>query len=595
MHSLNLASRADRERGAPAVRAPAVEPRDGAGASWWGTTLALGLFGSLLLWLSFPPVDLWPLAWVAPVPWLLIVRRRELRGRRPYVKLWIAGFVFWMAILHWLRLPHWATSFGWVALAAYTGVYLPVFVGLTRVAVHAWHWPLMLAAPVVWTGLELVRAHLLTGYTTASLAHTQYRWLALIQFADLAGAHGIAFLVMFVAACVARTIPCNDTELCAKRKGPSGNPLTLPSPPKGERGYWALWPIVLLVAAMAAALAYGHARISQEHGRPGPRIALIQGSIESEVKADPSKNEVVFREYFDLSRRAVRENSALDLIVWPETMFRRPLITYERDTRPPHGADWTVADLHATAADSRRLIAEVAKALGTPLLLGIDHHHYLAGAVDMYNAAIHVDRTGKILGRYDKMHPVLFGEYVPFGEAFPWLYHVTPLPGGLKAGATPHAFDVSGTRVAPNICFESILPHLIRRQVNELRDSGRTPDILVNLTNDGWYRGSSELDLHLACAPFRAIECRRPFLIAANTGFSASIDATGRIQKQGPRRLADVIVADVQLGSLSSPYLWYGDLPAAICLVICAVLAMAGLWGRMARTAAINAAALRAN
>ena len=141
------------------------------------STLGQGLLGAALLWAAFPPLDLWLLAWVAPIPWVLLIRRRQLAGRRPYTMLALAGFSFWMAVLHFLRLPHWATSFGWVALSFYFAFYLPLFVGLSRVAVHRLRVPVILAAPVVWTGLELARAHLLTGMSMASLGHTQYRWI----------------------------------------------------------------------------------------------------------------------------------------------------------------------------------------------------------------------------------------------------------------------------------------------------------------------------------------------------------------------------------------------------------------------------------
>ncbi len=104
--------------------------------------------------------------------------------------------------------------------------------------------------------------------------------------------------------------------------------------------------------------------------------------------------------------------------------------------------------------------------------------------------------------------------------------------------------------------------------------------MLVNLTNDGWFWGSTELDLHLACAVLRAIECRKPFLIAANTGFSAVIDTDGRIQRQGPRRDTEVIVETVGVDHRRSPYLLWGDLPAGVCLLACGGLAVVGLWGR---------------
>jgi apolipoprotein N-acyltransferase len=133
--------------------------------------------------------------------------------------------------------------------------------------------------------------------------------------------------------------------------------------------------------------------------------------------------------------------------------------------------------------------------------------------------------------------------------------------------------------VAPNICYETVVPRVIRRQVNQLASEGREPAVLVNLTNDGWFRGSSELDLHLACGVFRAVECRKPLLIAANTGFSAWIDGDGRILAQGRRYATDVLVADVRLDSRRSWYLAHGDWLAGACLGGCLLLAGVGCWG----------------
>jgi apolipoprotein N-acyltransferase len=187
-----------------------------------------------------------------------------------------------------------------------------------------------------------------------------------------------------------------------------------------------------------------------------------------------------------------------------------------------------------------------------------------------------MEADGKIQGRYDKMHPVMFGEYVPLGETFPWLYRLTPMSGGLDAGAEARSFRLGSLRLAPSICYETVIPHLIRRQVNELRALGEEPDVLVNLTNDGWFYGSAELDMHLACGVFRAVECRKPLLIAANTGFSAWIDGDGRIRAQGPRHAEGIVLAEVRPDPRESGYLRWGDWPAGICLAACAVLAIAG-------------------
>jgi apolipoprotein N-acyltransferase len=110
------------------------------------------------------------------------------------------------------------------------------------------------------------------------------------------------------------------------------------------------------------------------------------------------------------------------------------------------------------------------------------------------------------------------------------------------------------------------VPHLLRRSYQSLVQQGNAaPDVLINLTDDGWFWGSTVLDLQLACAVFRAIEVRRPVLIAANTGISASIDGNGRIHARSPKRQEDIIYADVSRDTRSSVYCWWGDAPAMLC------------------------------
>ncbi len=529
------------------------------------------------MWAALPPVGWWPLGWIAPVPWLLLARDRKLAGRRPYLVLWLAGFAFWLGILHWLRLPHPETSIGWVALSFYLAFYIPVFIGLVRVGVHRLGLSIVLVAPLVWTGLELAKGHLLSGFTMGSLAHSQYRWLAVIQIADVVGCYGVSGLLMFVAACVARMIPW-------------------------QRRRAAIWPLLPLVVVMAGVLLYGFKQLRLEpaldasnrrNAARSARVALIQGAIDTEMKSDPGQGQRIYDDYMRLSRRAVLEAAAIepkrpvDLIVWPETMFRASLLSFDPGFQPPPG----VSPAQVRAAHEST-IAATARSLDTPLLLGIDRAHiYSPDREDHYNTALFVSAVGKLLAQYDKMHPVMFGEYVPLADKFPFLYHLTPLPGGLTPGAGPVSQEIHGVRYAPNICFETCVPHLIRHQVLELRERGEEPDVLVNLTNDGWFWGSSELDLHLMCGVFRAVECRKPLLIAANTGFSAWIDADGRVRKQGPRRSGDpaateaVILADVEARHRDSFYLNHGDWLAGGSLVICLLLGGIGVWDRFGRKA----------
>jgi apolipoprotein N-acyltransferase len=553
--------------------------------------------------MSLPPLDWWPLAWIAPIPWVLLIRREELGGRRPYLTLYAAGFLFWMGALHWLRLPHWATSIGWVALSLYFAFYLPLFVGLSRVAVHRLRIPVILAVPAVWTGLELLRAHLLTGMSMGNISHTQYRWIALIQLSDLAGEYGVSFVVMFVAASLARMFPCESPLSLWERarvraaafgeKSPSTGKTSAenmdmsPSAPRIETDPFssrlAFWPLLPAAAMMAAVLIYGQGRIDMNSTKAGPRIALIQGSIDLELDSDPEIKDRIITEYFNLSCEAVEKNRRLDLVVWPESMFFQPLVTFDPDAVRPPDYEGTEAeffkDLKKVAESNAELRKDIAQQLGTPLLMGTNYHHFGVQGERAYSSSIYVGRDGRLLGRYDKCHLVMFGEYMPFIEYFPWLQNFTPLTGSASPGEKFMAFDVAGTCVAPSICYENVLPHVIRRQVNVLAAEGKEPDVLVNLTNDGWFWGSSELDMHLACGVFRAVECRKPLLIAANTGFSAWIDSDGRIGQQGPRRAKQVLIAEPRLDEhRRSWYLEQGDWFAGTCLLLCGILGIAGLY-----------------
>ncbi len=537
-------------------------------SAWYRSTPALAGLSAVLLWAALPPLGnwLWPLAWVAPVGWALLIRSADLPGRRPYIVLWLVGFAFWLAALHWLRLPHPATSLGWVALSFYFAFYLPAFVALSRVAVHRLGASVVIAAPVVWTGLELLRGHLLSGMSMASLSHTQYLWPPILQISDLVGGYGVSFLIMLVAACIARVPPW------------AGQPR-------------ALWPAAVAVAVFSAALGYGYRRMAQPAAVPDAptlRVAIVQGSIDTELTADPQVRVDTHDHYVELTEEAVRRYPAPDLILWPETVFRDPLFTFESGAAVPdylarEGVSQTEfeARLRNELPETLPEMTRLATRFGAPMILGLEQYHFGPEGQRRFNCAAMVTAEG-VMARpvYAKMHPVAFGEYIPFADRLPWLQRITPLAVSLSAGDRPVAFELDGLLLAPNICYESVLPHLIGRQIRTLAAEGREPDVLVNLTNDGWFWGSSQLDMHLACGVFRAVEFRKPLLIAANTGFSAWIDGDGRLLRQGRRRDTDILLAEVSPDRRSSYYLRWGDWFAGLCLAACAVLAGVGLWRR---------------
>jgi apolipoprotein N-acyltransferase len=543
-------------------------------------TWRLGLLGAASMTLVQPPVDLWMAAWAAPVPWILLAASPERAGERRIWPLWIAGFLHWLAAIHWLRLPHPATGIGWVILSAFLGLFVPAFVVATRRLVHRWGVPLVAAAPIAWMGLEQARGSLLGGFTMAAVGHTQWRWTTIIQVADLFGDVGMSGLVVLVAAGIAEAIPDGW------------------NPGGGRRTAWRRCrPLAISALAVVAAAGYGSWRLATvpPSDRRPLEVLLVQGSIDTELKHDPAAAEDVARHYDAVTLEGLSppgqpsiDRTAPDLVVWPETMWRWGLLEIDPAEELPEDVVAEAVGPPAEADDSpsgrarrqqacrEKLVSQrleavgaFARRYGTAWLVGLDRQVVTPAAASgarNFNSALFLDAEGRPLGRYDKMYPVLFGECVPFGERFPWLYRLTPLPAGLAAGSRPLAVEIAGWNVAPTICFESTLPGAVRTMVRRLDAEGMHPDVIVNLTNDGWFWGSSELDMHLACGIFRAVEVRTPFVIAANTGFSASIDGSGRLLARGPRRATAAIRARVVRDGRMSPFLVLGAAPTGGCL-----------------------------
>ena len=548
------------------------------------STLVPALAGSVLCWLAFPPVGWSYLAWVGPVPWMLLVLEQKLPGRGPYRALWLSGVVFWLLAVHWIRLPHPLNYVAWFALAAYLGVYLPTFVALSRVGVLRLGLPLVLVAPVVWTGLDWFRGRLFTGFLMGSLAHTQVNHLSLIQIADLTGEYGVTFLIILVAASIAQTLRAFSSA-------------SEPGHPRSLR-IGAL--LLLLPAAIALAVtAYrgqaSIAEIEQQTSRSGPRIALIQGNSLADWKSDAEKQQQIMDEYLRLSRQAVRDNPDIDLVIWPETAFRETLVTVEEGYPPP--PERVPQENIAAAKDYLKLLT---RELGTAVLVGIDRVHVFPDATGQptfraYNSSVLVDASGQIVGTYDKMHRVPFGEYIPFADWLPALYKLTPLTGGIEAGTRPAGLVLNDVVICPSICYETAVPQLISTQASFYGDYSSTGylPVLVNLTNDAWFWGSSELDMHLACGVFRAVENRIPLVIAANGGLSAYIDATGRVVQVSPRQQTTTLVVDLDLTYVSSFYRNFGDWLPLACVLCCMVLTVVGWRGRHVRNAVAGAGTAR--
>ena len=291
----------------------------------------------------------------------------------------------------------------------------------------------------------------------ASLAHTQVRFTELIQISNVVGEYGVDFLIVAVAAAITSVI----------------------MPP---RKYLALAPAAILVAG---AIAYGHWQLSHTNDNADKsslrsvRIALIQGNTLADWRFDAAKRREIMDQYVDLSDEALTkakqtgDGRAIDLMVWPETTFRSGLREFDTNFRLPPGYEQTPEEIAAVGPHD---LAALATRLNTPILVGIDRIHFIADDAasgnapryHAYNSSALVDRDGKILGTYDKCHLVMFGEYIPFANWFPFLYDWLPITGGTEPGDGPKALCVGGVCYSPNTCYETAIPHVIRDQVATL-------------------------------------------------------------------------------------------------------------------------------
>jgi apolipoprotein N-acyltransferase len=542
------------------IQAAKADPR----VRWMRHRLAAGVASGLVLWTTFPPLEWGSLAWIAVAPLFWLVTVRGAAGRT-YLAAWAGGLVFWILAVPWLRLIGPGAWIGWVVLGAVFSLWWPLFLALARWGRFRLGVPLILAAPIAWVTVEYLRAYFLTGFPWYYLAHSQYRYLHVIQIADLTGSLGVSLLIAMVNAWLVElvTIPLY-------RRAP-GRPLRL------TRGQSArLWAMTILVGAT---LCYGAFRVSTARFRPGPRVALLQSNLLQGHKFQRNPFHVQAG-FLELIRRAMGHDPRPNLIVWPETSYPfAPFIMAAPDLDPAvlkkQVAEATDGQLTAEAwLEKQKAVDQDLRSMsanfGVPMLVGSSVYDHQPDRVHKYNSALLFQPSRPDYELYHKMHLVPFGEFIPLIDVLPWLAALTPyrdkIPN-LDFGREPRILEAGPYRVAAVICFEDTIPQVIGRFFHG-DDQTHQPDLLVNLSNDGWYPGSSELDMHLAIGVFRAIEHRVPLARAVNTGFSALVDGNGEIRARLPKNVEDELTVQVPLDDRTTWYSRWGDWLGLSCLAV---------------------------
>ena len=497
------------------------------------------IISGLLMTAAFPKIGLSTLAWVALVP--LCIALRERSPKEAFRIGMVAGLAHYLTLLYWVvftmrtygYLPWWQCASLLVLLAAYLALYTGLFaLAVVRLCQKPFH--LVLLAPVLWVALEYIRSFLLTGFTWGTVGYSQFNRLHIIQISDIFGVYGISFLVVLFNAAVYVLL------LFLAQKQWRDNPVD-----KRQ----AILAVVLPLTLISLALVYGKMRIraldSAMAEALSPRVAVIQGNIDQARKWDPAFQIGTTKKYVDLTLSAVPHQP--DLVVWPET---------------------ATPFYFEASPKLTRLVTDAVRQSGIGLLVGSPSVQGTAGSHAYYNSAFMVAPDGRATGRYDKVHLVPFGEYVPLKRVLSFVGKMVAQVGDFSSGEKGRtlAWGENGPPIGVQICFEIIFPGLSRSLVKN------GAGILVNLTNDAWFGKSSAAYQHFSMAVFRAVENRRSLVRCANTGISGFVDPVGRIMARTALFEDAVVVKAVPILTGKTVYTRIGDVLPMVCLIVLGVL-----------------------
>lgn len=577
--------------------------------------VAAGLLGAAL----FPPFHGAMLVWLCLVPLLIACWTvgGKRRGAKGFALGWLAGAVASGLQFSWISV---VSPLGAVLLPLYLGLYWGVFGWFCATWGNPWReevrteadrfgigqtgaWTdvmkslrIAFCTAAVWAGLELLRGWLLTGFGWNGLGVAFHQTPVIAQAADLLGVTGLSMLPVFFQTVLLQT---------ARRLKQSAE--------DGERR--TRLDFLAAAALVALVLCYGILRIATEGRGDTTRLKalLVQLNIPQEAARQLWTAEQVHMGYEEETDKALRElaekdESRLrdameksdegevtlrwpDWVVWPEcALTGRILMTEE--------GRW------GTWQENIETIRRVREAGEFHLLYGINEME----AEDGENGQLLMKPRGKVwnslavmnpqddLQTYRKHHLVIFGETIPFVDSVPWLkkiyeqqsgaeYHGSFTPGLSFEPLKVPTLHGTPLAVIPSVCFEDTVPRLTRRFVRP------GPQILVNVTNDGWFKESAAAAQHFANARFRAIELRRPMIRCANTGVSAALDSTGSTTHPdtgAAQILTDskgshftrgslLVELDVPVSPTLSPYAVIGDTGVAV-IAVCGLTL--GWWRR---------------
>jgi len=497
------------------------------------TPIALLLYAAsgVLYFLTFLNFDLYPLIWLCLVPVLCAIRdttpRRALLLGTVFGTITNAGGYYW--VVHLLQeFGHVHVSIavvGYLLLCAYQGFLLAIVLALVRFAEGRLKVAPVWSLAIVFPAVEFAYPLLFPSY----IGNSQLEFTTITQFVDVTGLAGLTVLIGLVNGAL--------YELIASRV--DGRRITTSR-------------VAVPTFVFTLCVGYGLIRTPQidaiTASAPKLTVGLVQTNIGARDKAaDP--NEFVFA-HQEMSRELIVTHPEVDLVVWPESAYNEPLRRAQKNVK-----------------------LDVTSGIDRPLLFGaLTYGPSRSGtSSEIFNSLVLANANGDVTNTYDKIELLVFGETYPFSSTLPFLERVFGTNWFTRGSALQH-LRLGDASFLPMICFEDIIPALVRRLWKEAGPS----DVLVNGTNDSWYGDTHEPMIHLALASFRSIETRRALIRSTNTGISAIVDPAGRITHRTGQWTKEVLVADVPMikNGSSTIFMRIGNVVGWLCLIA----TVAGWW-----------------
>jgi apolipoprotein N-acyltransferase len=496
------------------------------------TAWLAAFLSSALLVLSFPDFNLWPLAWLGLIPLLIVVGLRP-SAFRAFLVTWIAGSVFFFATCHWLTysmihyggIPAPIAYLLLVPGALVLGLFPGAFAIVMAKAVQRFHTKALLFAPIVWIAFEWARLGV-TGQLWNALGYSQAFHPTLIQVARWGGVYGVSFLIVTVNAAIAFALVN-----------------------RSKRAVLIAAAIVSVVLIIIGLNSRSSTLLSNTD--VAAHVVAIQPNVPMELDKSVDEMRSLTARHIEMSGNALRQlpNDGLSrLVIWPESPMN---FTY------------------ANSSEFRELVSTFTRSNHTALLFNSQEPAPDRG---IFNSAVLVNEEGRLVGQYDKIRLMPFGEYVPLPRRLPGANLITAIVGEFSPGTNYNLLPVSNAKVGVFICIESAYPYIARTFAHE------GADVLINISNDGYLGRTAVMKQHLANAIVRAVENGRPVLRVTNTGITTYITPDGEARDQTAGFEPAVRVWTIARNEQGATfYTRYGDVFAGVCAGITALIFAASL------------------